>query len=263
MALSDPKFELRMWRGPAWNCMTYWAARGCLRYDRADAARKLLEAALDATATQFERTGTIWEFYHPQLGDQNRCIARTKGAPALPRLPRAQPAVRHGRPLAEMWSGWRLNMSVLQCHTVLLIALTAACSLATCSADEPPRIPLWNGKAPIGDGQFQDAEAWITVHRPPKNNGAAIVICPGGGYGTLVKGPEGHGIAAWLNGHSITGVVLEYRLPAGRPQVPLLDAQRALEGCERMQRIGKSIQRVSESWVSQQVVTWRHRRDTL
>lgn len=99
---------------------------------------------------------------------------------------------------------------------------------ATCGADETQRIPLWNGRAPIGDGQFQDAEAWITVHRPAKVNGAAIIICPGGGYGTLVTGAEGHGIAAWLNRHGITGVVLEYRLPAGRPFVPMLDAQQAL-----------------------------------
>ncbi len=70
VAVSDPRFELRMWRGPAWNCMTYWAARGCLRYGDRDSAHRLLEAALDATAKQFERTGAIWEFYHPLLGDQ-------------------------------------------------------------------------------------------------------------------------------------------------------------------------------------------------
>ncbi|MDO8542947.1 MAG: trehalase family glycosidase [Opitutaceae bacterium] len=70
VGVSDPKFELRMWRGPAWNCMTYWAARGCERYGRADAAHQLLEKALDATAVQFERTGAIWEFYHPLLGEQ-------------------------------------------------------------------------------------------------------------------------------------------------------------------------------------------------
>src|SRR5262245_28038645 len=125
----------------------------------------------------------------------------------------------------------RGNMSACRHHAVhafLLIAVTTTASLATGRAEEPPRIPLWNGKAPIGDGQIEDAEAWITVHRPAKNGGATIVICPGGGYGTLVKGPEGHGIAAWLNRHGITGVVLEYRLPAGRPSVPLLDAQRAL-----------------------------------
>jgi acetyl esterase/lipase len=61
-----------------------------------------------------------------------------------------------------------------------------------------------------------------------KPNGTAVVICPGGGYGGLVTGAEGHGIAAWLNKHGVTGVVLEYRLPKGRPFVPLLDAQRAI-----------------------------------
>ena len=65
----DPQFELRMWRGPAWNSMTWWAARGCLRYDRPDAARRLLEAALDDSARWFERTGTVWEFWHPHGGD--------------------------------------------------------------------------------------------------------------------------------------------------------------------------------------------------
>ena len=91
----------------------------------------------------------------------------------------------------------------------------------------PVRVGIWNHHAPIGDGQFQDTEVFITVHRPVSANGTAIVICPGGGYGGLVTGAEGHGIATWLNGHGITGVVLEYRLPAGRTFVPLLDSQRA------------------------------------
>jgi acetyl esterase/lipase len=95
-------------------------------------------------------------------------------------------------------------------------------------APKPERIGLWNKRAPIGDGKFQEAEVWITVHRPEKPNGTAIVICPGGGYGGLVTGAEGHGIATWLNRHAITGAVLEYRLPAGRSYVPLLDAQRAI-----------------------------------
>src|SRR5688572_1291961 len=60
VAIGDPKFELRMWRGPSWNCMTWWAARGCLAYGRRDAAKRLLEAALNSTAIQFQRTGTIW-----------------------------------------------------------------------------------------------------------------------------------------------------------------------------------------------------------
>ncbi|WP_438480474.1 amylo-alpha-1,6-glucosidase [Oleiharenicola lentus] len=70
VALSDAKFELRMWRGPAWNCMTYWAARGLVRHGRTAEAHRLIEMALDATAAQFEKTGSIWEFYHPLLGEQ-------------------------------------------------------------------------------------------------------------------------------------------------------------------------------------------------
>ncbi len=117
---------------------------------------------------------------------------------------------------------------------VLAFGLIAVSSLfaPTVSAQgdkaKPERVGLWNKRAPIGDGKFQDAEAWITLHRPEKPNGTAIVICPGGGYGGLVTGAEGHGIAAWLNRHGITGVVLEYRLPAGRSHVPLYDAQRAI-----------------------------------
>lgn len=93
---------------------------------------------------------------------------------------------------------------------------------------KPERIGLWNKRAPIDDSKVQDVEVFITLHRPEKPNGTAIVICPGGGYGGLVTGAEGHGIAAWLNRHGITGVVLEYRLPAGRSHVPLYDAQRAI-----------------------------------
>lgn len=79
VALSDPKFEPRMWRGPAWNCMTYWAARGCVRYAQEVAARRLLEAALDATAAQFARTGTLWEFYDPRLGNPEALKRKPSG----------------------------------------------------------------------------------------------------------------------------------------------------------------------------------------
>ena len=106
-----------------------------------------------------------------------------------------------------------------------LLALLAFVS----SAYAAETLPLWNGDAPEGDGKFSDSsKAKLTVHLPENPNGAAIVICPGGGYGGLVTKGEGHGIAAWLNAHGIAGIVLEYRLPAGRPYVPLLDAQRAL-----------------------------------
>ena len=93
---------------------------------------------------------------------------------------------------------------------------------------EPERISIWNGKAPTGDGKFEAADVWITVHRAANPNGTAVVICPGGGYGGLAIEPEGHGIAKWLNRHGISGIVVQYRLPAGRTYVPLMDVQRAI-----------------------------------
>ena len=103
-------------------------------------------------------------------------------------------------------------------HALLAIGLAAASE----------KVSLWPGQAPEGDGTFEVVEVTMTVHRPEKPNGAAMVICPGGGYGGLVTGGEGSGIAKWLDGHGITGIVLEYRLPHGRSAVPLLDAQRAI-----------------------------------
>ncbi|MDE0739828.1 MAG: alpha/beta hydrolase [Planctomycetota bacterium] len=96
------------------------------------------------------------------------------------------------------------------------------------AAAAPERISLWNGKAPAGEGKTVKADAFVTVHRPSKPNGTSMVICPGGGYGGLVMGAEGHGIAKWLNQHGITGIVLQYRLPRGNRFLPLLDAQRAI-----------------------------------
>jgi len=107
--------------------------------------------------------------------------------------------------------------------------LPLACAL-TAFAAEPLVLPLWKGDAPEGDGKFSSsAKARLTVHLAAQPNGAAVVICPGGGYGGLVVGGEGHGIAQWLNRSGVTGLVLEYRLPAGRPYVPLLDAQEAIK----------------------------------
>lgn len=114
--------------------------------------------------------------------------------------------------------------------TSIFTSLILLVQLAAFGQDTPApeKVSLWTNHAPVGGGEFQKADATLTVHRASKPNGAALVICPGGGYGGLVTGPEGHGIAQWLNGHGIAGVVLEYRMPHGKAFVPLLDAQRAI-----------------------------------
>lgn len=113
----------------------------------------------------------------------------------------------------------------------MIRSLLLACCIASLVGGEaaPERLPLWEGQAPTGDGsEAAPADATLTIHRPAQPNGTALVICPGGGYGMRVSGAEGHGIAAWLNRHGITGAVCDYRLPKGRSAVPLLDAQRAI-----------------------------------
>jgi len=42
--------------------------------------------------------------------------------------------------------------------------------------------------------------------------GAAMVICPGGGYAGLSMDHEGRAYAQWLNIHGVAGFVLKYRL---------------------------------------------------
>jgi acetyl esterase/lipase len=74
----------------------------------------------------------------------------------------------------------------------------------------------------------------ITLYRPPKekDTGAAVVVCPGGGYAILAMDLEGTEVCEWLNSIGVTGVLLKYRVPArpgdGQHLLPLQDAQRAL-----------------------------------
>ena len=91
----------------------------------------------------------------------------------------------------------------------------------------PTRIPLWNDQMKEGNADLGDA--YITIHKPSNPNGMAIIVCPGGGYSLLALEPEGYNIAKWLNSKNITAIVLEYRLPAGKKEVPLQDARRAIQ----------------------------------
>jgi len=120
-------------------------------------------------------------------------------------------------------------MKTLFCLSLALFAgLIVSAQTAKPTATE--RIPLWPGKAPNGNGTFEDSTQELEVFLPAadKVNGAAIVLCPGGGYIRHVTDREGYPIAQWLNEHGIACIILEYRLPKLRHAVPLLDAQRAI-----------------------------------
>lgn len=109
-------------------------------------------------------------------------------------------------------------------------------------------IPLWpKGKMPNSKGmELSDSIANERIYRvgtpgfyaffpsDQENKGAAIVICPGGGYERLAYMVSGMQLAKWFNTMGISAFVLNYRLPNSpdlkeREQGPLQDAQRAIK----------------------------------
>lgn len=91
-------------------------------------------------------------------------------------------------------------------------------------------IRLWEGKAPHAIGDEELDIPTLTLHVPPAGTatGAAIVICPGGGYTNLAP-HEGPVIGDWLAGMGVVGAVLKYRLaPRYKHPAMLTDAKRAL-----------------------------------
>ena len=94
--------------------------------------------------------------------------------------------------------------------------------------DEP--IVLWPDGAPGALGQEPGDIPTLTPFLPPaeKANGAAVIVCPGGGYSHLAD-HEGRPVAEWLNTLGITAFVLKYRVgPRYHHPAPLLDAARAI-----------------------------------
>jgi acetyl esterase/lipase len=93
---------------------------------------------------------------------------------------------------------------------------------------EAPYTPIYDGAVPFSDNP-QDAPH-VLIYLPPKGDKPtpAILDCPGGGYGGLAMQHEGTNEANWFKDHGIATFVLAYRMPHGRHEVPLNDAQRAM-----------------------------------
>ncbi len=83
----------------------------------------------------------------------------------------------------------------------------------------------------VSDVQYPN----MRVYLPPedKATGAAVIICPGGGYWILAIDHEGYELAEWFNSFGVAAFVLKYRLPDERIMLdkstgPLMDAQQAI-----------------------------------
>lgn len=103
-------------------------------------------------------------------------------------------------------------------------------------------LKVWPNGAPDDNGMKQpeekydgvrvrnvsEAEMYIYLPKKENNTGAAVVICPGGGYSIEAMDHEGYDMAKWLADRGVAGVVLKYRLPYGHDQIPSEDARRAI-----------------------------------
>lgn len=95
-------------------------------------------------------------------------------------------------------------------------------------------ISLWpEGKVPLATTATKIDKPQLTLHKADKPNGAAVVICPGGGYGNLAMDHEGTQVAEYFNKLGVHAFVLEYRIAKGERKgplghAPMLDVNRAI-----------------------------------
>jgi len=112
-----------------------------------------------------------------------------------------------------------------------LIPAILALSLNLAHAEMKSSLPLWPNGAPGARGNSTNDIPTITPYLPDPTNatGAAMVICPGGGYAHLAP-HEGNDYALWLNQHGVTCFVLKYRLGSSGYRYPIMldDAKRAM-----------------------------------
>jgi len=100
--------------------------------------------------------------------------------------------------------------------------LVAACAIAFLSLPAasqqrgaaPEKVLLWPGGAPGALGAGEEDQPTLTLYPAPeaRSTGAAVVVCPGGGYRSLAMDHEGVQIARWLNSIGVSAFVLRYRL---------------------------------------------------
>lgn len=117
---------------------------------------------------------------------------------------------------------------------VSLLSIFTPAAAQPAPADKPNfrLIELWPKGAPGATGTSdEDKPAIIPVLPDAANNtGAAILICPGGGFTTRAVDHEGVLVAQWLKQRGIASFILRYRIrPLYERKDWLMDAQRAMQ----------------------------------
>ncbi len=113
---------------------------------------------------------------------------------------------------------------------VLLVLLVVSSSAR--GQNLPPPILLWPNGAPGATGASDEDKPAIIPVLPDeaKNTGAAVLICPGGGFTTRAIDHEGVLVSQWFKERGVAGFILRYRIrPLYTRKDWLFDAQRALQ----------------------------------
>jgi acetyl esterase/lipase len=117
---------------------------------------------------------------------------------------------------------------------ILLMTFTACGGIMQATEQEKTgeSILLWTNNIPGAQGSDQKDTPALMVYVPAveKATGAAVVICPGGGYDHHAMDHEGRQVAEWFCQQGIAAFILRYRLPGDgyRHPIPLMDTQRAI-----------------------------------
>jgi acetyl esterase/lipase len=137
----------------------------------------------------------------------------------------------------------------------LFFILTFFIAFTSFSQTQNEVIPLWQNEIPgaIANNDYKEEQEvkggmvefyskvsvpTLTVFKPEKPNGTAVVICPGGAYLRLYMIGEGYKVAKWLNSIGVTAFILKYRLPHDQIMKdktigPLQDAQESIRYLRR------------------------------
>ena len=78
-----------------------------------------------------------------------------------------------------------------------------------------------------------DPELEVYLPDPARATGQAMLVVPGGSYEKVCVTYEGYKTAEWLNEHGIAAIILKYRMPNGRPGIPLEDGEQAMRVIRR------------------------------
>lgn len=114
---------------------------------------------------------------------------------------------------------------------VELLVAAVCCAPALEPAQVPPATYLWPDGAPGAVGEEEADKPCIFIYPASEETrtGAAIVVCPGGGYAGHAMDYEGHHIAKFYQSHGVTAALLRYRLGERyRHPAPLQDVSRAI-----------------------------------